>query len=180
MLVRASPAGAAMADADQQELGFLPKLVIGLGILLIAAAVVIAAVAIWYGMMLAVIERVWSSMFERSSGPLSFRFILQPVMSAVVAIHDSLQDARTGRSHDSARVIRESASDVARRVDCDRGSFFSGSGWTRLPVPGVQDVLSGSGGDRRPLACLCSVPLIRVRSRSSRGGGAAVYRAEHE
>jgi hypothetical protein len=45
--------------------------------------------------MLAVIERIWSSMFERSSGPLSFRFILQP---AIAAIRDGLRNARTDRS----------------------------------------------------------------------------------
>jgi hypothetical protein len=87
-----------MTDANPQELGLLPKLVIGLSILLIAAAVVIAADAIWYGMILAVIKRIWSSMFERSRGPLSFRFILQPAMAAIVAIRDGLTDARAGRS----------------------------------------------------------------------------------
>jgi len=87
-----------MTDANSQELGILPKLVIGLSILLIAAGVVIAAEAIWYGMIMAVIERIWSSMFERSRGPLSFRFILQPAMAAIVAIRDGLKDARAGRS----------------------------------------------------------------------------------
>jgi hypothetical protein len=87
-----------MTDANPQELGLLPKLVIGLSVLLIAAAVVIVADAIWYGMILAVIERTWSSMFERSRGPLSFRFILQPAMAAIVAIRDGIRDARAGRS----------------------------------------------------------------------------------
>ena len=87
-----------MTDANPQELGLLPKLVIGLTILLVAAGVVIAANAIWYGMLLAVIDRLWGSMFQRESGPLSFRFILQPVMAAIVAIRDGIKDARAGRS----------------------------------------------------------------------------------
>jgi hypothetical protein len=107
-------ASAAMTDANPQELGLLPKLVIVLGILLIAAAVVIAADAIWYGMIMAVIERIWGSMFERSRGPLSFRFILQPTMAAIVAIRDGLKDARAGRSPYFRTVAGNSRERVGR------------------------------------------------------------------
>jgi hypothetical protein len=42
--------------------------------------------------------RFWQDLVARPAGPLSFRFVLQPVMSAVIAVHDGIQDARTGRS----------------------------------------------------------------------------------
>ena len=45
-----------------------------------------------------VLERLWRNLLDAPSGPMSFRFILQPSMSAIVAIHDSVKDARTGRS----------------------------------------------------------------------------------
>ena len=79
-----------MSDASPQKLGFLPKLVIVVAVLLIAAGV------LWHGVTLATIERIWRSLFERSSGPLSFRFILQPSMAAIAAIHDGIRTARTG------------------------------------------------------------------------------------
>ena len=81
-----------MSDANPQELGFLPKLVIVVGVLLIAAGV------FWHGVTLAVIERIWHSLFERSSGPLSFRFILQPSMAAIAAIHDGIKAMRIGHA----------------------------------------------------------------------------------
>jgi hypothetical protein len=68
----------------------MPKLVVMLGILLIAAGV------LWHGLTVEVLERLWRNLLDAPSGPMSFRFILQPSMSATVAIHDSVK--RTGRS----------------------------------------------------------------------------------
>lgn len=45
-----------------------------------------------------VLSRMWDDLVARPGGPLAFRFILQPVMAAVVAIRDGFKDARTGRS----------------------------------------------------------------------------------
>lgn len=42
--------------------------------------------------------RFWSHLLERPDGPMSFRFILQPVMAAIAAFHDGVKDAATGRS----------------------------------------------------------------------------------
>lgn len=41
-------------------------------------------------------ERVFTSIAERPGGPMTFRFILQPVMAAVMAAIDGLRDARSG------------------------------------------------------------------------------------
>ncbi len=42
--------------------------------------------------------RAWTNLAARVTGPLSFRFLLQPAMAAIVATHDGINDARTGRS----------------------------------------------------------------------------------
>ncbi len=89
-----------MTDLNPQALGFLPKLVIVLAILLIAAGV------LWHGVTWETFSHAWRNMVERTSGPLSFRFILQPSMAAIAAIHDGLKDAWTGRSPYFWMVVR--------------------------------------------------------------------------
>lgn len=41
-------------------------------------------------------ERVWQSIIDRPGGPMTFRFILQPVMALALAAIDGLRDARSG------------------------------------------------------------------------------------
>jgi hypothetical protein len=89
-----------VTDASPQALGILPRLVIVLGILLIAAGV------LWHGVTWETFPRAWRGVIGRTSGPLSFRFILQPAMAAIAAIHDGLKDARTGRSPYLWTVVR--------------------------------------------------------------------------
>lgn len=42
-------------------------------------------------------ERVITQLFARLDGPLHFRFIMQPLMAAVLATIDGVKDARAGR-----------------------------------------------------------------------------------
>ncbi len=51
-----------------------------------------------YGLSMPVFERIWQNLLDRPAGPMTFRFILQPVMASVAALHDGLADARTGRA----------------------------------------------------------------------------------
>jgi hypothetical protein len=81
-----------MTDATPQELGLLPKLVIAFAVLLIAAG------ALWHGVTLEAFERAWHDLVDRPSGPMAFRFILQPAMAAIAGILDGVKDARAGRS----------------------------------------------------------------------------------
>ena len=44
-----------------------------------------------------ILTRFWDQLIAQPSGPLAFRFILQPAMAAFFAIRDGLKDARAGR-----------------------------------------------------------------------------------
>jgi hypothetical protein len=43
------------------------------------------------------LTRLWTDLVGRLSGPMSFRFILQPTMGAIFAAIDGFRDARDGR-----------------------------------------------------------------------------------
>ena len=43
-------------------------------------------------------ERIWHNLLDRTTGPMIFRFILQPIMATIAALRDGVEDARTGRS----------------------------------------------------------------------------------
>jgi hypothetical protein len=68
--------------------------------------------------------RFWDELVSRASGPLAFRFYLQPVMATALAIRDGYKDASSGRSpylwtiiHDPLRRrnrLREGIHAVAR------------------------------------------------------------------
>jgi len=72
--------------------------------LLIARLVVVLMVAFvviglaQYGLSAEVRARVWQNLLERLSGPMTFRFILQPIMATIAALLDGVKDARTGRA----------------------------------------------------------------------------------
>jgi len=80
-----------MADTETQELGLLAKLVL--------AALIVLALAglLLHGITVDVIQRLWHDLIQRPDAPMRFRFVLQPVMAAIVAIRDGLKDVRGGR-----------------------------------------------------------------------------------
>lgn len=45
-----------------------------------------------------IVVRQWHDLLARPSGPMSFRFLLQPAVAIFLALRDGLKDARTGRS----------------------------------------------------------------------------------
>jgi hypothetical protein len=66
-----------------------------------------------YGVSDEVRHRMWTDLIDRPGGPMTFRFILQPIMATLAALHDGIRDARHGRSpyfwtimHDPARRAR--------------------------------------------------------------------------
>ena len=97
-----------MTDAEPQELGLLAKLVVALAIALIVAEV------LWHGVTIETFQRACHNLLGRPSGPLRFRFILQPSMAAIVAVLDGLRDARSGRSPYFWTVLRIPGERIAR------------------------------------------------------------------
>jgi hypothetical protein len=66
----------------------------------LAAVLIVGLIVLglfWYGTSAEVHQRVWRNIFDRPGGPMSFRFILQPIMAAIAALHDGIKDARLGR-----------------------------------------------------------------------------------
>jgi hypothetical protein len=97
-----------MNGARQQQLGVPSKLVIVFAIVLIVAGVY------WRDVTEGDVERIWANLIARPSGPMSFRFILQPSMAAILAIRHGLMDARTGRSPFLWTILREPQKRIER------------------------------------------------------------------
>jgi len=76
-------------------------LVVGLGGILLVLALA------WYGRSPEAWGRLWHDIAERPAGPMSFRFLLQPAMATLAALHDGLADARAGRSPYFWTVLHE-------------------------------------------------------------------------
>jgi hypothetical protein len=91
------------ADAAPTTARLLAWLVVVLATALIVPGVV------WYGLSSEVLHRVWSDILDRPGGPTTFRFILQPCMAAIAAIHDGLRDARLGCTPYFWSVVRDPA-----------------------------------------------------------------------
>jgi hypothetical protein len=53
---------------------------------------------VWYGLSDEVRRRVWEQLIARPTGPMAFRFILQPVMAGIAALRDGIADAKSLRS----------------------------------------------------------------------------------
>jgi hypothetical protein len=66
------------------------------------AVVFLTAVFILYGLFCHGLSwdtqsRLWRDVIDRSSGPMTFRFFLQPIMAAIAALYDGIRDAHIGR-----------------------------------------------------------------------------------
>ena len=82
--------------------------------------------ALMHGFSLETQQRFWGNIFDRVGGPMTFRFILQPTMAFIAALHDGIRDAREGhkaffwtRVHDPEQQhgrLREGLMSVARVI----------------------------------------------------------------
>lgn len=61
-----------------------------------------------------ILQRASTDLVSRLTGPLSFRFLLQPAMATIVAVRDGIKDARTGRSPYFWTVLTSKAERVGR------------------------------------------------------------------
>jgi hypothetical protein len=62
-------------------------------------------------------DRVFRSIVERPDGPMMFRFILQPVVAAILAVVDGLRDARSGAPAYLWSLLTGSASRADQLMD---------------------------------------------------------------
>jgi hypothetical protein len=69
--------------------------------------------AFWYGLSAEVHERIWRDVFNRPGGPMTFRFVLQPVMAAIAALHDGIKDARRGRLPYLPKLLTHSGQQIS-------------------------------------------------------------------
>src|SRR5262245_5140956 len=86
--VRLEAIGGVMTETPSRTQILLARLTI---VLLMALA---AVSVVKYGLSEEVRHRVWEQLIQRPTGPMSFRFILQPIMAAVAALRDGIDDAK--------------------------------------------------------------------------------------
>jgi hypothetical protein len=79
-----------LPNEEPQKLSLLARLVVASILALIVAGIV------WHGVSVPIFLRIWHDLIERTDARMRFRFILQPLMAAIIAIRDGLKDARTG------------------------------------------------------------------------------------
>jgi hypothetical protein len=78
----------------------LARITVVLFFILIVAGIVL------YGISSEQLGRLWRNVADRPSGPMTFRFILQPTMAGLVALRDGVNDARFGRSPYLFSIVR--------------------------------------------------------------------------
>jgi hypothetical protein len=81
-----------MTQAASKTEVLVARLAVGL-----VVAFAVAGVAL-YGFSAEVRQRVWQNLLDRPTGPMTFRFFLQPIMASIAAWRDGVKDARAGRS----------------------------------------------------------------------------------
>jgi hypothetical protein len=79
---------------------------------LMLAFVVLGAVL--YGFSAEVLERIWRNMIDRTGGPMTFRFFLQPIMATIAAVYDGVKDARAGRPYYLWTILTDPAKRAGR------------------------------------------------------------------
>jgi hypothetical protein len=83
--------GLMMAEAKLTR-SKLPRIILYLAVAMIAIGIIL------HGLGLSTFQRIWHDLISRPGGSLALRFVLQPTMSAIVAIRDGIKDSHTGRS----------------------------------------------------------------------------------
>jgi len=86
----------------------LARLVVALMLAFVVLGVVL------YGFSAEVLERIWRNMIDRTGGPMSFRFFLQPIMATIAAVYDGVKDARAGRSYYLWTILTDPAKRAGR------------------------------------------------------------------
>jgi len=81
-----------MTETESKTKILLARLVVALMVVFVALGVAL------HGLSVSVFERIWQNLLDRPSGPMTFRFVLQPIMATTAALVDGVKDARCGRN----------------------------------------------------------------------------------
>ena len=134
---------------------------------LLVAGLIILGVA-WYGVSAENLGRLWSDILDRPTGPMMFRFILQPTMAIIAALRDGVKDARLGRRPYIWALIHGAYGPEGRGGRSVGGDHLDGAdcdSWRRhgyhLPMEGAGHILPGPVGSDRDFARVCSLFLLR-------------------
>ena len=98
-------------DAPSRMARVLAFLAIGLAALFLLWGVLA------YGLSWETQARFWRDIFDRPGGPMSFRFILQPTMATIAALHDGIADARSGRRPYLHTILTDPAARAGRTME---------------------------------------------------------------
>ena len=98
----------AMAPSVLKRQIFLARIV---AVLLVAF---LAGGLLWYGVSAEVHGRFWRNLMDRPGGPVAFRFVLQPIIAAILAFRDGVNDAKLGRSPYLCTIVTSSIERGAR------------------------------------------------------------------
>jgi hypothetical protein len=85
------PSARALTDAPSKSAIWQARIALLLVLGLLALGVA------WYGVTAESLGRLWDDILDRPTGPMMFRFILQPTMALIAALRDGVHDARLGR-----------------------------------------------------------------------------------
>ena len=89
------------------------KLLVARLVVVLIVAFIVAGLAL-YGFSAEVRTRIWQNLLDRPSGPMTFRFFLQPIMATIAAYVDGVRDARSGRRPFLETVLADPAKRAVR------------------------------------------------------------------
>jgi hypothetical protein len=160
-----------LRNDEPQKLGLLARLVVVSILALIVAGIV------WHCVSIPIFLRIWHDVLARPDARMRFRFILQPLMAAIVAIRDGLNDARTGNEpyfwtmvgnpRERTRRLNEGLNATARII------LTRARDGRDLPRHCAKAVLSGRGGHCGTAVCVCP---LRDHARAGRAHRAPMER----
>src|SRR5271170_2825794 len=160
-----------MSETASNSKVFMAGLVVGLIIAFLVAG------AFTFGFSAEVRDRAWHDLLERPSHLFRFRFILQPVMAGLAALHDGIADARMGRTPYFWALVTRSSRLLGRLeegvISTDR-VLLLGLVMDTIYQLSAQDILSRGGSHCGNSARVYSVstfarPNHAVRPLSTRG-----------
>lgn len=90
----------------------------------------IVAGVVRHSVSIPILQRICRDLVERPDELMRFRFILQPLMAAIIAIREGLKDSRTGNPPYFWTMVgnpRDRTRRLNEGLTRSAGSFFSGS-----------------------------------------------------